>query len=348
MPFPFLAIIGAGTAVLGIGKGIKAAFDAKNAKRANSDAEDLISEAKIVIEQAREANSISLGVLGSKKIFVLSATVGRFVRAFQKIKNFDMDNSPGLEELGKFKLNKQSFKELRELSNYATSIAGGVVTGALGGAVAGFAAWGGASLFASASTTTAIATLSGAAATNATLAFFGGGSLAAGGLGMAGGAAILGGLVAGPALAVMGFIIGAKASANLDRAYSNFAEAERISEELNAAADACNAIRRRTYLFTRLLIRFNAIFSPLVYEFEIIIKKYGRDYSKYPIEVKHTIAGAYSIAGSVKAVLDTPILTTDGKLTKKSKLIASSIQEQIAGPKDVTIEKNISEADEEE
>ena len=45
-----------------------------------------------------------------------------------------------------------------------------------------------------ASTGTSIASLSGAAATNATLAFFGGGSLAAGGLGMAGGTAVLGGL----------------------------------------------------------------------------------------------------------------------------------------------------------
>ena len=62
-----------------------------------------------------------------------------------------------------------------------------------------------ASTFAAASTGTAIATLSGAAATNATLAFFGGGSLAAGGLGMAGGTAVLGGLVAGPALCVIDY-----------------------------------------------------------------------------------------------------------------------------------------------
>ena len=80
---------------------------------------------------------------------------------------------------------------------------------AAGGSLAAFGAYSAATTFATASTGTAIASLSGAAASNATLAFFGGGSLAAGGLGMAGGAAVLGGLVAGPALLVMGIIIGA-------------------------------------------------------------------------------------------------------------------------------------------
>ncbi|MOA59596.1 hypothetical protein D3C78_1842590 [compost metagenome] len=50
----------------------------------------------------------------------------------------------------------------------------------------------------SASTGAAIAGLSGVAATNATLAWFGGGALAAGGAGMAGGAVVLGGLFAIP------------------------------------------------------------------------------------------------------------------------------------------------------
>ena len=63
----------------------------------------------------------------------------------------------------------------------------------------------------SASTGTAILSLSGAAATNATLAGLGGGSLAVGGGGMALGSIVLGGLVAGPALLVGSFFVGAKA-----------------------------------------------------------------------------------------------------------------------------------------
>lgn len=49
-------------------------------------------------------------------------------------------------------------------------------------------------MFGAASTGTAISTLSGAAATKATLAWFGGGSLAAGGFGVAGGGIVLAGI----------------------------------------------------------------------------------------------------------------------------------------------------------
>ncbi len=57
---------------------------------------------------------------------------------------------------------------------------------------------------AAASTETAISTLSGAAATNATLTWLAGGALAAGGGGVAAGTVVMGGLVAIPALAIMG------------------------------------------------------------------------------------------------------------------------------------------------
>ena len=61
--------------------------------------------------------------------------------------------------------------------------------------------------FATASTGTAISSLSGAAATNATLAFLGGGSLASGGGGMAVGAAALNLVAIGPAILVSGFVV---------------------------------------------------------------------------------------------------------------------------------------------
>lgn len=68
--------------------------------------------------------------------------------------------------------------------------------GALVAMGAGAAAWWAVSTFGVASTGTAISALSGAAATNATLAWFGGGSLAAGGAGVVGGAVVLtGGMV---------------------------------------------------------------------------------------------------------------------------------------------------------
>lgn len=68
-------------------------------------------------------------------------------------------------------IDSAEFEELKELGNFATSILGGVAGGALGGAITAFGAYSAAGTFAAASTGTAIASLSGAAATNATLAF---------------------------------------------------------------------------------------------------------------------------------------------------------------------------------
>lgn len=111
----------------------------------------------------------------------------------------DFTASEGLDELNKLRIDKAAFAELKTMGNIASSLLEGGVTGAASGALAAFGAYSAASALATASTGTAISALSGVAASNATLAFFGGGSLAAGGLGMAGGAAVLGGLVAGPA-----------------------------------------------------------------------------------------------------------------------------------------------------
>lgn len=71
--------------------------------------------------------------------------------------------------------------------------------------------WSFVSLFGVASTGTPIAALYGVASTNATLAFFGGGALAAGGAGMAGGMVMLTGIALIPAVFVSAFALHKKA-----------------------------------------------------------------------------------------------------------------------------------------
>jgi hypothetical protein len=68
------------------------------------------------------------------------------------------------------------------------------------GSIATVGSWSLVSLLGTASTGTAIATLSGVAARNAMLAWFGGGALWAGGAGMAGGSLVLGGITVIPML----------------------------------------------------------------------------------------------------------------------------------------------------
>lgn len=300
-------------------------MDNTNANKINTAANEGVDNARKRLEQQRGAVAQSLEKLGEEKLQILAGTVTSFVSAFEKIKNIDFTSSVGLEELEKLHIDQKDFEELKELGNFAIQVAGGVTAGAAGGALTAIGAYGAAQTFAAASTGTAIASLSGAAATNATLAFFGGGSLAAGGLGMAGGMMVLGGLVAGPALLVMGLITGAKSQEKLDQALINKAQAEEIMEALHVASDQCSAIRRRAYLFYSLLAHLDTYLLPLVWQMEDIIAKEGTDYRTYSPESKKVIMAAASNAGSVKAVLDVPILTDDGSLTEQSGEIVDKI-----------------------
>lgn len=326
MPLPLLFIgIAAATGLAGAGKTVKAVVDNTNANKINTAANEGVDNARTRLELQRAEVAQSLEKLGEEKLQILAGTVTSFVSAFEKIKNIDFTSSVGLEELEKLHIDQKDFEELKELGNFAIQVAGGVTAGAAGGALTAIGAYGAAQTFAAASTGTAIASLSGAAATNATLAFFGGGSLAAGGLGMAGGMMVLGGLVAGPALLVMGLITGAKSQEKLDQALINKAQAEEIMEALNTASDQCSAIRRRAYLFYSLLANLDTYLLPLVWQMEDIIAKEGTDYRTYSPESKKVIMAAASNAGSVKAVLDVPILTDEGALTEKSGEIVEKI-----------------------
>ena len=109
---------------------------------------------------------------------ILDGSIKDFIKEFDKLNHVELSESCGLNELQKLVLDKKSFSDLRELQGVASSLAGGLASGAMAGALTAFGAYGVAGALATASTGTAIASLSGAAATNATLAFFGGGSLA--------------------------------------------------------------------------------------------------------------------------------------------------------------------------
>jgi hypothetical protein len=124
-----------------------------------------------------------------------------------------------------------------------------------GGLVGGCGAAGAWTLVAfagTASTGTAISTLSGVAAHNAILAWFGGGALVAGGAGMAGGMMVLGGLIAAPLviLATKGAYKKAdkikketvKVDAENQKLIDIMPDAKKISEELFDTAKTINQL----------------------------------------------------------------------------------------------------------
>lgn len=126
--------------------------------------------------------------------------IGRFIiRAksvldrVERILRTHVGSTAGLE----YAASENIIIKVEKFNSDFSSVAAVGAGGAAGGALA-VGSWALVTLLGSASTGTAISTLSGVAATNATLAWFGGGALAAGGAGMTGGMAVLGGVVAIP------------------------------------------------------------------------------------------------------------------------------------------------------
>lgn len=330
MPLPLVFIgIAAVTGATGAGATVKAGVDHSKAKKINANSEERIAYAANRLNVLREQCGDALQNLGEEKLFVLSGSIAAFLDTFSKIKNVDFADSEGLWELSKFHVDETTFEEIGELGHFAVSLAAGSVVGAAGGALTALGAYSAAATFATASTGTAIGTLSGAAASNATLAFFGGGSLATGGLGMAGGTAVLGGLVAGPALLVMGVITGVTAEKGLEDAKKHAAEADVICEQLETGIIQCIGIRRRTYMFHNLLARLDAQFLPLIHAMEEVVAREGNNYAVYKPESKKIIAAVASTAVSIKAILDTPILSADGTLTNESKAVNHRLMNQL-------------------
>lgn len=336
MPLP-LFLLPLVTLPYGIKKGYDAYTDNKKANALNSEAQSIVEKAKQEVEEARKNASESISALGNKKIDILKSSIKIFVEEYGKLKNVDFQNTVGLMELSKVKFDKNDFAELSDAQQMVSSMVAGLGSGVAVGAATAFGAYGATMTFAAASTGTAITTLSGAAATNATLAWLGGGTLAAGGAGVAGGMMVLGGLVAAPALAVFGAIMSSKASVKKEEAYSNRARAQEFAETTKTIVVACSGMSRRANAFRRLLINLDEMLSPLCYSIKRIIRENGIDYSKLCLDDQKTVAETVSIAVAIKAVLDTPILDKDGSLTSESERVLEKTTEFICSKNGETI-----------
>ena len=97
MPIPFILIgIGAATAAVGVGKGVKAGIDQKDANETNKYSQRIVEEASDLTNKSRENSSKALTDLGKKKIWVLDQGIKPFIASFEKLHNVELLDSAGL------------------------------------------------------------------------------------------------------------------------------------------------------------------------------------------------------------------------------------------------------------
>lgn len=308
--------IAAAAAAGGIASGAKGVKDSKTANRVQGEANAILKKEQDSIEKTKATATAAIKRLGELKLKASSQGIGVFVDLFSQIKDVELEESIGLEELNKLKLSKETIKEMKTVSLDAKDVLSGGIAGVGAGALLGWGTYGGVMALGTASTGTAIGGLSGVAATNATLAWLGGGSLAAGGGGMALGSTVLGGIVAGPALLLAGGIYSAKARTKLNNAYSNLAEAKKIAAEIKLANSELKIIIKNTNQVKNILNVLNRLLELANVRMKVIVEV-KNNWKEFSIEEKQTVAAAIKSAQLVKAIIDTPLLTKDGILTKE-------------------------------
>lgn len=269
MPIPFILIgIAAGTSIYGAVKGIKAARKRAKAIEMAEAAKKLYQEAASQLKKAHDETTSTLNTLGQLKLNTWDQQLGRFADLFEWLKDVEVT---GTAQVGELQRIKEELAQIKQISFNASGIVQGGAVALGAGALAGVATYGGATMLASASTGTAIASLSGAAATNATLAWFGGGSLAAGGLGMAGGMCVLGGIIAAPVLAVGGLVFEAKAREMVAQAQKDYALARQCACEMKNAKAITRAIQKAANLCHNTIERLRDRVNDMLDEFEEIL-----------------------------------------------------------------------------
>ena len=314
MPIPFII---AAVVAVAVGYGAKKGIDGY---QSHSEADEIIDGAKrryngkkSSFDDQEKKTQKTLEQLGS-----LELDIGK------KFDEFSTIAEELLEKLNRGRQNKLKVNlpkhQLEKIENYkftALGVLGSVAGAGVVGAAAGFAVYGGVMTFAAASTGTLISTLSGVAATNATLAAIGGGALSAGGLGMAGGTAILGAAVAAPVLAIAGWAYANHGEEALRNAHKARNEADKAIEKLDKAEQS---LQRTEQYASRVRMALNdgySIFQSYLGKLRAVdqvlkrAKQLGEDIDQklqsMSDEVMQTIENGFSLAAILTDIITTPL-----------------------------------------
>lgn len=312
MPLPLLLLGGllAGSTVLGVGAQLSAKEKNEQAQQIADEATRLYNSSKRSLEKAQKRTQDSLLALGTTKKQVLDTSIAQFMIAYNRVKNAELDDANELNELKNFMIDEQGILRLREISDiYESALSSGAVGAATGALVA---------LAASGTLPVAVSTLSAAGSALAIGEF----SVAAG---LAGSVVSLGAAVtplaaiAAPVMLFSGISADMKADENLEKAKTMYAEAEAAAEKMKTAKKLCNAVSKKAQMFNDLLLELDKSFSYCTALLDSVTKekmefsKDKVDARKLTAEEKVLLATTRALAGAVKNVIFTPILTKGGR-----------------------------------
>jgi len=300
--------VGIATGGAGVAFGGKGAYDMKKArdrlKRAGARYQDRRAEAVVTL-QATNDKLAELGGQQKRALVDVVLRMGEFLRRHERqVRESERLLVDGVDAT------MTKVPGLPGLDVEAVAWLGGALGAAVAGAGTGAGVTAAAGSFGVASTGAAISGLSGAAASSATMAFLGGGSVAAGGGGMALGGAALNVVTIGPALLVGGFVVKGRGDKELTQAREfevqiSVAIADLDEQDVRLAAVDARADELGDTLRT---LTTQAVAALDVLESEPF----------EPTAHAERFQRAMTLVMAVRDVAATPVVDADGQLSERS------------------------------
>ncbi len=313
MPIPFL-ISGLGAAIttgLGVGGHLSAKKTNEEAQKIAEEAKELYDNAKYSLEFLQLIAEDKITKLGYRKKNILDTSMRQFLNSYEKVQNVQFKEVTGLNEIANFSIKSQDILEIRQMIDiYSSAIDKGI-----------------------------IATLAiNAPSLVASGASFTGSMLTVGGIGSLGVSITSLATMMAPAIICTAISANLKADENLEKANVMYAEAEAACEKMKISETLCNAIATRAEMYDDLLLELNSMFLECTsIMIEAITRKenmiYPRKLTTQDLSKndERLIAVTRAIAGAIKEIINTPILSTNGNITMESQEISEKITLNLPG-----------------
>lgn len=317
--------IAIGSALLGAGKHYSAKENRDKAKDIYNNSNSKQNRVGQLLENELNKTKKISEDLGLLKLNIQKNEVARFVFLYEQLNK--INNTGITQEKIEFYISKEEINEMKKISMTASEVLGAGIGSLASGVLSGAGIYSSVMTFGVAGTGTAIGTLSGVAATNATLAWLGGGTLAAGGGGMALGTTVLGGLVAGPAILVSGLFADNQAEKALTEAKQFEADVDIACGKMESQTSKFKVIQTRCGEFEYVLTELCKRLNPQLDSLEKIVSQLVESKNTASDEQISTIHLTAGLAKTVKNVLALSILDKQDSLTFESK----NVQRFLAG-----------------
>ncbi len=307
--------------------GVQAYQDRKSALSLKEEGEQIIVEIEAESERRRVELNGTLSDLGKLRCEALQETVGVFLNYLEMMGRRNSEKE--YELLRQTDISMEHIGEMRAVEMQASdalktlAVSGGFAAVAVAGTPALVTS--AVTAFAAASTGTAISTLSGAAASNAVLAWLGGGAIAAGGGGMAAGAAVLTTLTVGVtgvfAVASAGIVASAYFSKKHTQAQEDKARIDEWAAEVRKGWVLLDGIQVRALEISRLT-------SDLTVRAKAALQCLGeivQVFDEQNMEHVKIFQSAALLVKSMSELAQVPLLGEDGNLSNESLQIVPKI-----------------------